>query len=277
MSETLPARPKSSARFWWIYGTLAAVSCVLLCAGVTTVGVQEYRDFQHQGQSALKRQPTIVREVGNVEQIRFDWFRSLEAEGDETLVFHLQGAHGKAIAVVALATLEDGSMEITEGYLEMPDGRIVPLFDEAGSSADGTVRWIDFQPGPATEAEIAAAEAEIGVSLPEDYRRYLATRQGRAPKQEGSVYIPGPDYWNPVECLHWPAADPENPYGLSRERDFVPEGFLLIGEDGYGNYYCLGITEPNRNQVVFVDHSLAGDGHVVHLADSFQEFLLKVK
>jgi len=49
----------------------------------------------------------------------------------------------------------------------------------------------DFQPGPATQDEIATVEQALVVALPADDRQYLATRSGVAPGDaaEGKLSI----------------------------------------------------------------------------------------
>jgi len=273
-----PRRSSGGASFWWIYLALAALGLILLCTGLGTFAFTSYRGLQAEFQDNLSHDPTVQRELGPLRDAQFDFWRTAEEEGDEVFALDLRGAKGSAKAIVRSVTDANGDEVIVTGHLEFPDGRVVPLLEESDSSAPiqagATMRWFDFLPGPATQEEIATVERAINTALPDDYRRYLATRQGRAPGDELFIYIPGSDYWNPIEVLHWPSSDLENPYRLSLDRDFVPAGYLLIGEDGSGNYYCLGITDAHRNQIIFVDHALSGEaGHIVKLAVSFQEFL----
>lgn len=139
----------------------------------------------------------------------------------------------------------------------------------------------DLEPGPASEAEIKAVEAEIGVSLPTEYRQFLATRKNF--RGDKSIYVPAFDMWEHVTYLYWPSADVENQLGLTIYRSYVPDGYLQIGADGFGNYFCICIKGPDRGQVVCIDFSYldgdpddgvsVDDNGVQVLAKNFQQFL----
>jgi len=64
-----------------------------------------------------------------------------------------------------------------------------------------------------------------------------------------------------------------------KERYGIPSTILPIGDDGIGNYICLGISQKNIGIVYFLDHDQhpynnpeSMDG-IFRIANSFTEFL----
>lgn len=174
------------------------------------------------------------------------------------------------------------SIQFREGaWIGVADGRRAPA-KAAGMPSDAgrsnakagkkKVNWHEVDPGPASEAEVAAVEKKLGVALPEDYRKFLLMRTKRGIRR--SIRLLSRDERVEPLTLHWPSDDRENPYELTAERDFVPEGYLQIGEDDTGNSFCIKLRDPQRGQVIywesFRDESDLKSQIVAH---SFKEFL----
>ena len=101
-----------------------------------------------------------------------------------------------------------------------------------------------------TEQDLARVEAELGVRLPADYRRVIATRGAEL---RGLTYRP-----DGVEPPHFEHGrlylDPGELIGVNLgERGRGGTGyafprwhrtFVMVGTNGAGDYYCLRLSGP---------------------------------
>ena len=132
---------------------------------------------------------------------------------------------------------------------------------------------------PLTEFDIQALEAEIGASLPKDYRDFLLAHNGGRPTPADFPII-GLDK-NPFGRL-------QDFLGIDREfessditwvfdviSDVVPRWIVPIGRTGCGDIVGLKVSEPQYGSVWFVDEHAPGDGPepLLPLAPSFGAFL----
>jgi hypothetical protein len=158
---------------------------------------------------------------------------------------------------------------------------------------DELIAQINDRGRPAAEEEIRQFEAEIGTTLPEDYRRFLAACNG------GSL---GGRLWYKARTPGGRGQDTglHHVGGFRQESHFslrssracyqgededlrIPRDLLWIMDDPFGNAICLGLGGPYRGQVYFWDHeeepdpdewdgSVAGAENVTLLAASFTDF-----
>jgi hypothetical protein len=141
---------------------------------------------------------------------------------------------------------------------------------------------------PAPPDELAQFEADIGHTLPDDYRHFLIHCNGG--------YIGG-RYWyrgkNPtgleVEAgvHHIGGFRNESYFSLSENRRTysgrIPGALIWIHDDPFGNAICLGVADKHRGRVYFWDHENEPDedwdgfvesaGNVTLIADSFTEYV----
>lgn len=144
--------------------------------------------------------------------------------------------------------------------------RADPHLEQFGAEAH---RYVLRAPLP--EAEVARIEVERGVTLPDDYRRFL-TQLG-----DGGA---GPDYGlGALAQSLMPALDAPFPYVEDHDLDDADpaededawddrgerppwrQGVLAIGDKGCGYYNLLVVTGPARGQVFF-DYTAAENGFV---------------
>jgi hypothetical protein len=147
---------------------------------------------------------------------------------------------------------------------------------------------------PPSPAEVEAFEAEIGTTLPDDYRRFLLRSNGG---RLDWFRFDGPT----PEGKAWPVVISEVG-GLREEADLslraarrcyqggelqIPRPLLWVMGDPGGNGICLGLTGPYRGRVYFWVHDeqpapeewdgeVETAGNVVLLADSFTDFVAGV-
>src|SRR5262245_50762223 len=152
---------------------------------------------------------------------------------------------------------------------------------------------IDKKSPPAPEEQIARLEAQLGVALPEDYRRFLVQCNGgfvggmlwfRGPTPEGKSADAG--------VHHIGGFREESHFSLEERRDTyqsdqpprIPHELLWVMDDPFGNAICLGISGPYRGRVYFWDHEQEPDsedwdgsvetaGNLQLLAGSFTDFV----
>lgn len=142
---------------------------------------------------------------------------------------------------------------------------------------------------PAPADRLAAFERELGLPLPEDYRRFLVTCNGghvggrlwfRGPTPDGSTADAG--------VHHIGGFREESYFSLQSARDAyrgrIPNDLLWIMDDPFGNAICLAIRGPRRGCVYFWDHELEPDpgewdgaiataSNLQLLAQSFTDFV----
>ena len=141
---------------------------------------------------------------------------------------------------------------------------------------------------PAPADKLARFEADIGHTLPDDYRYFLINCNGG--------YVGG-RYWyrgkNPegqeVEAgvHHIGGFRDESCFSLSWTRDCyegrIPDELIWINDDPFGNAICLGIAGDHRGRVFFWDHENEPDedwngsvdtaGNITLIANSFTEYV----
>lgn len=135
----------------------------------------------------------------------------------------------------------------------------------------------------ASDLGLEIAEAQLGCSLPEDYRIFLRDFGGCAFRQSAEFPIPNPQEFfgigsQSVDVFY--ALMPEDQWDLLRARrihaDRIPNDLLPIA-DCQNSQLCLGIEEKNQGEIFFWDRSLSHtppDYSNVHfIANSFEEFI----
>jgi hypothetical protein len=135
--------------------------------------------------------------------------------------------------------------------------------------------------GSLDKTKLHSFEASLGFRLPADYRKFLIEFNGGKPDPEFFWIIENQDGTG-VQQFYGLHDGPE-PFSIDtyagENRYGIPYGLLVIGDDGVGNYMCIGINEDNFGKVFFLDHEvhpfhdLNSMEGVKKIADSFDEFL----
>ena len=135
---------------------------------------------------------------------------------------------------------------------------------------------------PIPDHIVNAAEAILGVSLPESYKKLAQRYPGGSPdKSEFKVKLSDQGRtWS--SCIGGLLSlDPrkiDNVFaclvGLSRE-DGLPQGLIPISDDGGGDLICLDyrFVHEGPPSVVYWAHELGGENGIIAIASSFDEFL----
>jgi hypothetical protein len=142
---------------------------------------------------------------------------------------------------------------------------------------------VGFEHGfpPASPEEIERVEAELGIELPDDYRRFLQERHNGGdleenflpPEADASVrylYSAGPNDDDDIFDLVSAASfySPDSPADPEIDPDYLP-----TGEDDGGNVVCLKVRGDDRGAVYFWAHdAFEGTDPFKRLADGFDEF-----
>ncbi|MCZ7646129.1 MAG: ankyrin repeat domain-containing protein [Planctomycetota bacterium] len=114
---------------------------------------------------------------------------------------------------------------------------------------------------PIDEHELVAFEKRLGVELPQGYRKFLLKHNGGCPKPSKFDYLDhGKKRASDVKCFI-PLVGGE--YNLAYYLDWragrLPEDYLPIGEDYFGNLVCLGLSGKERGKLYFWDHDQEED------------------
>ena len=135
--------------------------------------------------------------------------------------------------------------------------------------------------GPLSQESLAQFEQAHGLTLPSDYREFLLEFNGGTPSPS-SFWISAPADASGIQQFYGLHDGPswlsirtyvENP------TIGVPTGMLPIGDDGVGDWICIGISGSRDGRIYFVDHEVhpfddpeSMEG-ITQLADSFKSFL----
>jgi SMI1 / KNR4 family (SUKH-1) len=137
----------------------------------------------------------------------------------------------------------------------------------------------------ASKAEIERVEEELGIELPDDYRRFLERTGGGylednflAPEAEANVrylYSPGPNDEEHIFDLLSAAEfySPASPSDPSIDPDYLP-----TGEDDGDNVICLKVRGEDSGAVYLWAHdAFANTDPFERVADSFGDFFERLR
>ncbi len=119
------------------------------------------------------------------------------------------------------------------------------------------------QSRPLNEEEIRIFEGSLGVTLPEEYRRFLLTNNGGRPTPD-TIDIEGLRGGEADIKLFFKLTDASDLHDLRRKRsvyfeDLGDPTLLPIANDSFGYIYSLCIAGQNLGKIFYVDFI---DGHV---------------
>ena len=144
---------------------------------------------------------------------------------------------------------------------------------------------------PPSPSQVEAFEAEIGTTLPDDYRRFLLrTNGGNVDWYQFEGLTPEGKSWTAVVShvgglREEPDLSLRFARGCYQGRELqIPRALLWIMGDPGGNAICIGLTGKYRGRVYFWIHDEQPDpqewdgevetaGNVILLANSFTDFV----
>lgn len=138
-----------------------------------------------------------------------------------------------------------------------------------------------------TEDDISKVESELNVILPQDYKNFLLQNNGGSPTEnfvfDFTQIMPesGKPFDNSSVIREFSTLS-ELPffYGNLIGEEVIPEKFLPIASDPFGNEILLCADENNYGKIYFGDHETYDPETdywlITELADSFTEFIHKL-
>jgi cell wall assembly regulator SMI1 len=135
-------------------------------------------------------------------------------------------------------------------------------------------------PGPTiSEDQVLRLEADLGVRLPEDYRKFLLHNNGGTPELD-TVDVPNaPGSPTDVQVFFGISRDVESSnldWNRQTFRDRIPAGFLPVATDSGGNLFCLALANNNAAKIFYCDIE-SPDGNAYPVASSFDAFLRRLR
>jgi hypothetical protein len=110
--------------------------------------------------------------------------------------------------------------------------------------------------GPLAQDRLAEFERITRLNLPDDYRDFLFQNNGGQPTPAFFWIEPqkdGSDVHQFYGLHNGPAHLCIDTY-IGEERYGIPSTMLPIGDDGLGDFICLGVSSANFGGVYFLDH-----------------------
>ncbi len=158
-------------------------------------------------------------------------------------------------------------------FVAGPGGQLTRA-DAAGRTAMRELTWIQ-RGSPVSHGAIAHLERTLAVSLPVDFREFLAAHQGGAPN-ETDFALADPDKRGVGigTFLRVEGDDVDAIAGAKRilTRQDLPEPLIPIAIGPGGDFVCLDCsTQPAR--VVYWHHARVGPESVTPVANGFGDFL----
>ncbi len=159
-------------------------------------------------------------------------------------------------------------------------------------TVDAFLELVEDKLPPAPEEQILELEGDLGVMLPEDYRRFLQLCNGGY--VGGALWFFGRDSEGEeieVGVHHINGFREESYLSLVWSRECyqgeelrIPRELLPIMDDPFGNAICIGLTARHRGRVYFWDHEEEPDpdewdgaldtaGNITLVCESFSEFV----
>ena len=133
---------------------------------------------------------------------------------------------------------------------------------------------------PASDADIARAERELGVPIPEQYRRFLKQQDGARPKS--NYFAPSAEGGAGVTDFLGVGAFDDAGLLQAQEtyHDRVPQWLLPVAETEGGNLVLIALSGDDAGAVYFWDHEREADEgepptteNLQRLADSFDDYV----
>lgn len=162
---------------------------------------------------------------------------------------------------------------------------------------DEFIACVDKKQPLASLEPLTAFEAELGSTLPDDYRRFLIACNGGVFRGRYWFFGPTPEGKKADAGMHHIGGLREDSsFSLVRHRETyqgrhyvrIPRSLLWIMDDPFGNAICIGLTGEHRGRLYFWDHELEPDpddwdgevklsGNIMLLANSFTDFIAGLK
>lgn len=145
-----------------------------------------------------------------------------------------------------------------------------------------TVKIINANPyGLLSQQELGVFEKGISIELPDDYRSFLLNYNGGKPVP--SFFWIQPDEDGDSICQFYGLHDGPQHLRIDKSQgnnDYgIPDLLIPIGDDGLGNFICIGVTKSIYGEIYFLDHeehffddpnSFQG---IIKISNSFSDFI----
>ena len=139
------------------------------------------------------------------------------------------------------------------------------------------LKWARTLP-PVDDTVIEEVEEFLGIKFPNDYRECAKVCHGGTPSPgEFVVYSLGLVKF--ASCLGYLCSlNKGDPQGILNTalmlEDVLPNGLVPFAGDGGGDLICFRYTEQSLPpSIVYYQHELSNDEAIVHLADTFTDFV----
>jgi hypothetical protein len=135
------------------------------------------------------------------------------------------------------------------------------------------------------DSELLKFERLVGSKLPEDYRSFLLSHNGGRPKPEAFSFPTKHGARDNSVVEYFFGLHLGRIGSLEKKRamykDRIPEGFIPIAIDPFGNLILMGTRDENHGNIFFWDHEMESDlpslKNVSFVTDSFADFISRLE
>jgi hypothetical protein len=123
--------------------------------------------------------------------------------------------------------------------------------------------------GPVSEAAMSAAEQQLGIQFPPQYRAFLSAFGCGGVDSEDFIGLGGPEHLDIVKLA----------LRLRKRTNPLPARLVPLRSDGFGNYDCLDTDQPTSKgeyAIVQWNHEAGENQECERLAESFDDWFESV-
>lgn len=124
-----PYAPKTPGSSLWVWVLLAlgGVAGVCCCGGGVGLVMFGMNIVTAEIADELRDNPKFREHIGELQEMDVDYIASAAKDDDETFVYDVKGDKGSGELTVKHVTADDGSEQIVEATLRLPDGKQVQI------------------------------------------------------------------------------------------------------------------------------------------------------
>lgn len=108
-------------------GVVSLLGVLVCCGGFVAFMYSFGQLMSAEIEMELRDHPKIQEHIGEIESMSMDFSKSMAIEGEDVYVYDVQGDKGSGELTVESITNWEGTEEVVDASLRLPDGRVIEL------------------------------------------------------------------------------------------------------------------------------------------------------